>query len=67
MSDHKTTYENISDDDSRVLTFRGVQGESDYPLLLAINHSSRSADGDFSPVSLEDLAHAFTHAIVGPK
>ena len=41
------------------LTFRGVQGESDYPLLLAINRSSRQADKDDEAVSLEDIARAF--------
>jgi hypothetical protein len=43
------------------LTFRSVQGEWDYPLLLEINRSSRRADKDDSPVGLEDIAHALAH------
>ena len=41
------------------LIFRGVQGESDYPLLLAINLSSRQADHDPEPITLEQIAEAF--------
>lgn len=41
------------------LTFRGVQGANDYPLLLEINRSSRRADHNDAPVSLEQIAEAF--------
>ena len=41
------------------LRFRGAQGESDYPLLLEINRSSRQADKNEETVSLEDIARAF--------
>ncbi len=43
------------------LTFRGVRDESDYPLLLEINQSSRRADKNDESVSLEDIAHALAH------
>jgi mycothiol synthase len=48
--------EHTSDDG---LIYRGIQGEADYPMLLAINRSSRQADGDRTVVSLEELARAF--------
>jgi mycothiol synthase len=41
------------------LIFRGVEGERDYPLLLAINLSSRQADGDPESITLEQIAEAF--------
>ena len=41
------------------LIFRGVEGEQDYPLLLAINLSSRQADGDPESITLQQIAEAF--------
>jgi mycothiol synthase len=45
--------------DQNRITFRGLQGESDYPLLLEINHSSRAADDNHDVVSLEDIKLTF--------
>jgi len=53
----------IPDSDNRRstgLSFRGVRGESDYPLLLAINRSSRKANNDEMNISLEDIARVLT-------
>ncbi|HNT55407.1 MAG TPA: GNAT family N-acetyltransferase [Anaerolineaceae bacterium] len=44
-----------------MLTFRTLQDEGDYPLLLAINHNSRQADHDPVLITLEDIAHALAH------
>jgi mycothiol synthase len=41
------------------LTFRGLQGEADFPLLLAVNHASTRADGSSEAISLEDLKQAY--------
>ena len=41
------------------MIFRGVEGERDHPLLLAINLSSRQADGDPETITLEQIAEAF--------
>ncbi|HZU85878.1 MAG TPA: GNAT family N-acetyltransferase, partial [Anaerolineaceae bacterium] len=41
------------------LIFRGVQGESDYPLLLGIIRSSLQADKNDEIVSLEDIARSY--------
>ncbi|MCU0522761.1 MAG: GNAT family N-acetyltransferase, partial [Anaerolineae bacterium] len=45
-----------SEDD---LIFQGVQGESDYPLLMVLNRSSRQADSENTAVSLEEIARVF--------
>lgn len=44
--------------ESAGLFFRHLRDESDYPLLLDINRSSRRADKNTAPVSLADIAHA---------
>lgn len=44
----------------RPLVYRGVEGAHDYPLLLAINQSSRQADHDPEPVTLAQIAEGFT-------
>lgn len=47
-------------EDKDRVTFRGVQSEADYPLLLEINLESRRADGDPAVISLEDLVRVFS-------
>jgi mycothiol synthase len=42
------------------LSFRGIQNERDYPILLTILQNSRKADRDDEEVSLEDIVKAFT-------
>jgi len=42
------------------LIFRGIQDKSDYSLLLEINRSSRQADHNPEPISLEDIVQAYT-------
>ena len=59
MSDQEYTNEGDQFAGMNRLTFRGLQGESDYPLLLDINRSSRQADKINQAVSLEDIARAF--------
>ncbi len=59
MSDQKFTTEDDSFEAISGLSFRGLLGESDYPLLLAINRSSRQAENDTFAVSLEDIARVF--------
>ena len=43
------------------LTFRNLQGERDYPLLLELNRSSRQADHDSEPITLEVIAHVLAN------
>jgi mycothiol synthase len=43
------------------LTFRNLRDERDYPLLLELNRSSRQADHDPDPVTLEDIAHVLAN------
>ncbi len=38
------------------LTFRNLAGEQEYPLLLEINCSSREADGNPEPITLQEIA-----------
>lgn len=47
------------------LTFRAFQGEDDYPLLLELNRSSRQADHDNEPITLEVIADVLTHRMDG--
>ncbi len=42
------------------LSFRGIRDKKDYPLLLDINLSSRKADHDDQPVTLEDMVQSFS-------
>jgi thiamine kinase-like enzyme/GNAT superfamily N-acetyltransferase len=53
---------NMSDQgaDNR-LTFRDLQDERDYPLLLELNLSSRRADKNTDEVTLEAIAEALAH------
>ncbi len=39
------------------LTFWNLRDERDYPMLLELNLSSRKADGDLEPITLEDIAN----------
>lgn len=43
------------------LTFRNFSGEQDTPLLFELNLSSRKADGDPEPITLEDIANALAN------
>ena len=43
------------------LTFHNLQDESQYPLLLELNLSSRQADRDPLKISLQDIAHTLAH------
>jgi ribosomal protein S18 acetylase RimI-like enzyme len=43
------------------LKYRNLLGESDYPLLLELNLSSRKADHNDEEVTLEAIAEALTH------
>lgn len=43
------------------LTFRNLTDERDYPLLLELNHSSRQADNDPEPITLEVIAEVLTN------
>jgi len=43
------------------LTFRNFSGEQDIPLLLELNLSSRKADGDPEPITLEEIANALAN------
>jgi mycothiol synthase len=43
------------------LKFRNLRDEQDYPLLLELNRSSREADQDNQPVSIEVIAHALAN------
>jgi mycothiol synthase len=45
---------------ARSLSFRGIQNEWDYPILLAILQESRKADKDNEEISLEEMVKAFT-------
>lgn len=56
MTDQMHTNQGQQFAEMRGLSFRGVQGECDYPLLLAINLSSRQGDKNDEVVSLEDIA-----------
>ncbi|MBN2147634.1 MAG: GNAT family N-acetyltransferase [Anaerolineales bacterium] len=47
------------------LTFRNLQGEDDYPLLLELNRSSRQADGYDEPITLEAIAHTLANYMEG--
>lgn len=47
--------------ESQAITYRNLVDESDYPLLLEINHSSRQADGSVQRITLEDVANALAH------
>ena len=59
MSDRKSTNQGGDLTGTSPLIFRGMQGEADYPLLLAINLSSRQADHDTDSITLEQIAQAF--------
>lgn len=43
------------------LTFWNLRDERDCPLLLELNRSSRRADGDPGPITLEIIADALAH------
>ena len=43
------------------LKYRNLLGESDYPLLLELNLSSRKADHNDEEVTVEDIAEALIH------
>lgn len=43
------------------LTFRNLRDARDYPLLLELNRSSRRADGDPAPITLEAIADVLAH------
>lgn len=43
------------------LTFRNLTDECDYPLLLELNHSSRQADNDPDPITLEVFANVLAN------
>lgn len=43
------------------LIFRNLTDECDYPLLLELNRSSRAADHNPEPITLEAIAHALAH------
>ena len=60
MTDREFSIAGNSPTEASPLIFRGIEGEQDYPLLLAINLSSRQADGDPESISLEQIAEAFT-------
>jgi len=47
------------------LTFRNLRDESDYPLLLELNRSSRQADHNDMPITLEDIAYTLAHQMDG--
>jgi mycothiol synthase len=59
MTDQKHTKDGHRFEEAGGLSFRGMQGQSDYPLLLDINRSSRQADKNDQAVSLEDITRAF--------
>jgi mycothiol synthase len=63
MSDPLHTDQSGPSDGIPHLTFRGMRGENDYPLLLEINHSSRQADHNEAVVTLEDIAHTFAQMV----
>jgi ribosomal protein S18 acetylase RimI-like enzyme len=46
---------------SSPLTFRNLTDERDYPLLLELNHSSRQADNDLEPITLEVIANVLAN------
>ena len=43
------------------LTFRNLTDGRDYPLLLELNHSSRQADNDPEPITLEVIANVLAN------
>jgi len=43
------------------LTFRNLRDARDYPLLLELNCSSRQADGNLAPITLEAIADVLAH------
>ncbi len=43
------------------LTFWNLRDARDYPLLLELNRSSRQADGDPAPITLEAIADVLAH------
>jgi GNAT superfamily N-acetyltransferase len=45
------------------LTFRGFQGEEDYPKMLAVINGSKKADQDDRSESLEDLRRNYEHLV----
>jgi mycothiol synthase len=47
------------------LTFRNLQDERDYPLLLELNRGSRQADGEPEPITLEVIAHVLANQMDG--
>jgi ribosomal protein S18 acetylase RimI-like enzyme len=55
MSDHDP--KDAPSPKSHGLTFRHFQGEQDYPLLLELNRSSRQADNEPLPITLEMIVH----------
>lgn len=59
MTDQELANANSLFTEVKGLSFRGMQGDSDYPLLSAINRSSRKADHNDVIVSQEDIARAF--------
>jgi mycothiol synthase len=59
MPDQKLTNDGSPFEETSGLTFRGLLGEGDYPLLVDINRSSRRADHNDLAVSVEDIARAF--------
>ena len=63
MSKQEYTHDAGQMPDIPGLTFRGLQGEIDYPQVLEIILSSREADRINEPLSLEDLAQAYAAAI----
>lgn len=62
MSKHEYTHAGVQSPSVPGLTFRGLRGEVDYPLVLEIIQSSRQADRNNQATSLEDLARAYATA-----
>jgi hypothetical protein len=50
-------YDNQNDQ----LAFRNFRNESDYPLLLDLNHSSREADHDHETITFEVIAKVLSN------
>ncbi len=45
------------------LAFRHFQGESDYPVMLAVINASKEADGDERADTLEDMRRNYAHLV----
>ncbi len=51
----------LMSEQSDALTFWNLRDARDYPLLLELNRSSRQADGDPVPITLEAIADTLAH------